>query len=529
MLDGLKNIYNVDIAPYDWQEDVKNHINSNVCIIAPTGAGKTIAAYNWAFSDIENYHRVIFTAPIKALSNERYLELKKSYGRSAVGILTGDVKINPKAKILCVTQEIYTNHLAVIPHQKVIIDEVHYMFQDQNRSRAYVDGIYKTNKNSKLMLLSATINRSVVDYFSKVAKRPFVSIYVNERPIPLYFSGQASYRKIFEMSPAIVFVFSMRGVETLAKEFFWESKYNLDKEKLDELNYYAEKYRVSSNILGFAKRGIGMYSGSMLYKEKIFVEKLFRKGIIKVVVGTDALALGVNFPAKTVVFGQLSKYYDGPISKREFLQMAGRAGRPNLHDAGYAMWMNTAFESNFDSTGKLYNILLSKPLEKETLLIQPDYKSIFNKIQFNKLNDKKAVSRVVKKEIKFIKDFLLIDFEPKKYLKQIKKQIEKSIVSVSQWIKTEEDYQLFKDIYFSEFNIEINLFATKSFIENGYVDAIDFYNRHATGDSQRDMLQFLRFYKNISPKKYKVKDLNKFVQKIKEMDEFVLDPDAITD
>lgn len=86
-------------------------------------------------------------------------------------------------------------------------------------------------------------------------------------------------------------------------------------------------------------RGVGMYFGSMLPKEKLLVEMAFRERIIDVVAGTDALSLGVNLPAETVVFGQMAKFIDGPLTKNEFMQMAGRAGRKGFFDTGYVSYI----------------------------------------------------------------------------------------------------------------------------------------------------------------------------------------------
>ncbi|MGC8853225.1 MAG: DEAD/DEAH box helicase [Hydrogenobacter sp.] len=79
----MENLYGKKIKLYDWQKEVNPAEDSFV--IAPTGAGKSIAAYRWAFDDSDK--KVIFTAPIKALSNERYLELKRIY-KDKVGLET---------------------------------------------------------------------------------------------------------------------------------------------------------------------------------------------------------------------------------------------------------------------------------------------------------------------------------------------------------------------------------------------------------------------------------------------------------
>jgi len=197
------NIYGREINPFDWQEEAKNY--KDLLIIAPTGAGKTVAAYNWAFND--KSERVIFTAPIKALSNERYLELKKA--KKDVGILTGDVKINENAKILCMTQEIYTNHFAHLPNQKVIIDEVHYMFQDPYRARAYAEGLHRTSKDSNILLLSATITRQAVVYFEKITQRILDVIEIKERPVETKYVGRIPFENLIDYQPALIFIFSL--------------------------------------------------------------------------------------------------------------------------------------------------------------------------------------------------------------------------------------------------------------------------------------------------------------------------------
>ncbi|MBQ2617114.1 MAG: DEAD/DEAH box helicase, partial [Synergistaceae bacterium] len=100
---------------YDWQLRAYNHIkDSNAVLSAPTGSGKTLVSYLWAgllnlngeINPNPDASRIIFTAPIKALSNERYLDLRKM--GFDVGIETGDFKRNEGASIICCTQEIYT-------------------------------------------------------------------------------------------------------------------------------------------------------------------------------------------------------------------------------------------------------------------------------------------------------------------------------------------------------------------------------------------------------------------------------------
>ena len=159
---------------YDWQIEAFNNIKDNNAVLsAPTGSGKTIVAYLWAgllsldgqVNQPENT-RIIFTAPIKALSNERYMDLRRM--GLDVGIETGDFKRNEGARIICCTQEIYTMKYAKIPDQKLIVDEFHYIFSDSDRARTYIDGLKNTNYDTQILVMSATLGgvQNVGEYLS---------------------------------------------------------------------------------------------------------------------------------------------------------------------------------------------------------------------------------------------------------------------------------------------------------------------------------------------------------------------------
>jgi superfamily II RNA helicase len=531
-----KNIYGKKITPFDWQVEAKNH--KDLLIIAPTGAGKTIAAYNWAFKSNKEAGRIIFTAPIKALSNERYIELK-SAGKD-VGILTGDVKINENAKILCMTQEIYTNHFAHLPNQKVVIDEIHYMFQDSYRARAYAEGLYKTSKDSDILLLSATITKEAVKYFEKITQRKLDIIEIKEKPVKTEYIGRIPFEKLVDYQPAIIFVFSFRGITGIAEDLanYNEEINNLPtEEQLQEILDLAEKYKINdASLIELAKRNIGIYHGSLKYKEKIFTEILFRKNLIKFIIGTDALALGVNFPSKSVVFAQLAKYYDGPISKREFLQMSGRAGRLGLWDIGYVGFTDTPYEAFGYETEDLYYTLLEKPLEPEIIVVAPSYKLIIRQLSLKDLiENTEKVKEVIKEEVESISKLSSKEMS-KKDEEELQKDIENEIKRLTKTIMhknniedAEKIYKIFQDIYFDEFDPYTNLYIAEEIYKNNYqVKCIEIYDHFTEKDTQREKLQFLKFFKGLTrSEKYKVIGLNEFEELIKEEDEFVLDPEKI--
>lgn len=152
-----------------------------------------------------------------------------------------------------------------------------------------------------------------------------------------------------------MFVFSRRGVEGLAYNITSHRK-KLSIDRIKRLKELAKIFLVE-DIPDTYLYGVGVYYGSMLPKMKLFTETAFREQTLDVVVGTDALALGVNLPAETVVFAQLAKYYDGPITPNEFWQMTGRAGRKGYFDTGYVRYMYSDYESYEYDTGELFDYL----------------------------------------------------------------------------------------------------------------------------------------------------------------------------
>jgi superfamily II RNA helicase len=352
---------------------------------APTGSGKTLVAYLWAGIMDEDGRpvypqggRIIFTAPIKALSNERYLDLRKL--GFDVGIETGDFKKNEGASIICCTQEIYTLKYASVPGQKLIVDEFHYIFDDPDRARAYIDGIRSACESTLILVMSATLGgaSAVSKYLETVTGRVFILYENKKRETRLIYTPEKP-ALIDHLKDALVFLFSQKGVMELA---FMASKARKKispegRNRLQELAKILEVPKIQPPLFS----GVGIYHGSMLPKEKLLVERAFRERIIDVVCGTSALALGVNLPARTTVFAQLVNYHsDRPISKNEFSQMAGRAGRKGLFDPGYATWLlNSPFERRGFSTREVFRELMDAPPEPASIILRPSIGRLLRK------------------------------------------------------------------------------------------------------------------------------------------------------
>ena len=385
--DLMSDFNDKDYSKYDikadsdfrWQKKCFESISNedNVILSSPTGSGKTRVFLEWA--DLKKERPIIITSPIKALSNQRYRELvEKGY---KVALETGDVKNIPEDyDYLCCTQEIYTNKYIDKENVTVIFDEFHYIFENPDRARAYVDGLHKS-KAKNLLLCSATFGniKEFEKYIEKISGRKFYVFENHERITDMHFGGDIELHNI---ENALVIAFSKDGIDR-AVELLRTVRDKQSPEIIEKIKILSEKYKVSGDrVLKDLFFGIAKYHGAMLPKQKMFIEKCFEDGLIDTVVGTDALALGVNFPIENVVFAQLAKYYEGPISKNLFDQLSGRAGRKGYFDKGnvyYSSQLGMMIECRDYKVGDLYEKNLQKKNESISIELTPRIKDILDK------------------------------------------------------------------------------------------------------------------------------------------------------
>ncbi|XP_050209869.1 DExH-box ATP-dependent RNA helicase DExH9 [Mercurialis annua] len=389
----------------------------SVMVSAHTSAGKTVVALYAIAMSLKNQQRVIYTSPIKALSNQKYREFKEEF--SDVGLMTGDVTIEPNASCLVMTTEIwrsmqYKGSEITREVAWVIFDEVHYM-RDRERGVVWEESIVMAPKNSRFVFLSATVPnaKEFADWVAKVHQQPCHIVYTDYRPTPLQhyiFPAGAdglylvvddkgkfredSFQKavnalvpksegekkrengkwqkglvvgklgeesdIFKMvkmiiqrqyDPVILFSFSKRECEFLAMQMA-KMDLNEDDEKanietifwsaMDMLSDDDKKLPQVSNMLPLLKRGIGVHHSGLLPILKEVIEILFQEGLIKCLFATETFSIGLNMPAKTVVFTNVRKF-DGDkfrwLSSGEYIQMSGRAGRRGIDDRGVCILM----------------------------------------------------------------------------------------------------------------------------------------------------------------------------------------------
>ncbi|KAL0127508.1 hypothetical protein PUN28_003056 [Cardiocondyla obscurior] len=389
--------------------------NQSVLVSAHTSAGKTVVAEYAIACSLRDKQRVIYTTPIKALSNQKYREFHEEF--KDVGLITGDVTINPTASVLIMTTEILRNMLyrgSEVMREVgwVIFDEIHYM-RDKERGVVWEETLILLPDNVHYVFLSATIPnaRQFAEWVAHLHNQPCHVVSTDYRPTPLQHyifpvggdgihlvvdetgqfkeenfnramaclqnmgdaskgdtkgrkggmrptnSGQTNIFKMVKMimernfAPVIIFSFSKKDCEVYAMQMAKLDLNTLDEKKLvdevfnnaiDVLNEEDKKLPQVMNLLPLLRRGIGIHHGGLLPILKETVEILFGEGLIKALFATETFAMGLNMPARTVLFTAPRKF-DGKdfrwITSGEYIQMSGRAGRRGLDDKGIVILM----------------------------------------------------------------------------------------------------------------------------------------------------------------------------------------------
>ena len=160
----------------------------SVLVSAPTGAGKTLIAEFAISRALAAQRRVIYTTPLKALSNQKYADFVRQFGQESVGILTGDVKVNSAAPVLVMTTEILRNLLFTERPQDIataVLDECHFL-GDEGRGTVWEEIIINAPPGMQLVGLSATVSNvhEIAAWISEV-HRPIRPIIHTVRPVPL--------------------------------------------------------------------------------------------------------------------------------------------------------------------------------------------------------------------------------------------------------------------------------------------------------------------------------------------------------
>jgi len=210
----------------------------SVMVAAPTGTGKTVVAEFGIFQAYSNRKRIFYTTPIKALSNQKFKDLREQYG-DAVGLLTGDIIENPNGHIIVMTTEVLRNMLLQTPEDFthttcVVFDEIHYL-ADSERGTTWEESIILCPKNVQLVCLSATItNAPEVAAWISQTHRPTKLITHTTRSVPLalYYFLDGKLNLVINKEGKQVSNF--KGVGGEAKRNFRSKLSNTNNPDLDE-------------------------------------------------------------------------------------------------------------------------------------------------------------------------------------------------------------------------------------------------------------------------------------------------------
>ena len=380
----------------------------NVLVGAPTGAGKTLVAEYAIEEAVARKRRCIYTSPIKALSNQKFRDFKAQ--GIDVGLLTGDVTLNPRAQVLIMTTEILRNAIFENPRELddvefAVFDEVHYL-DDLLRGSVWEESLIFAPPSMRFICLSATVPNifELGKWLAEIRPHPIEVVESKVRPVPLQHRVWSLAGEVGEVDdvdrlrrdaraagggggrgrrgggrrggrderrggprprfedpalaterlldvvqdrgelPVLVFAFSRKDCERLARR---NARRDLltPKERNDMLalqkellaSFALDERELQGELLTMGRRGLGFHHAGVLPIHKELVERMFTSGLLKMLFTTETFALGINMPARTVVFHSLSKF-DGIemnwLRCREYLQMAGRAGRQGIDDEG---------------------------------------------------------------------------------------------------------------------------------------------------------------------------------------------------
>lgn len=443
--------YKFEFKLDDFQKEALDYITEgkSVVVCAPTGAGKTCIAQMAIHKALDEGKRIFYTTPLKALSNQKYMDFSSKYGQDKVGLLTGDTSVNRNAQIVVMTTEVFRNMLygtnfgSVSDNLKevryVVLDEVHYM-NDEQRGTVWEESIIYCPTNVQIIALSATVANSqqLTDWINTVHSKTEL-VYTDFRPVPLrYFYYDSS--KPFDILPLLTPEGKLNKKikpESKAKHFSKRGKmpqrqvakdvvsilhqknmlpaiyFTFSRKKCDEqmekcsglclttpqeqkeirkiVDEYLEQnpYLYNNKHIEYILCGVASHHAGLLPGWKVLVEKLFQKGLIKVVFATETLAAGINMPARSTVISAVSKRTDTGhrmLTPSEFLQMSGRAGRRGMDEIGYVTVVGTAFQSPEEVADLVTSD--ANPLESRFC---PTYSMVLNLLQRFSLDEAKEL------------------------------------------------------------------------------------------------------------------------------------------
>jgi ATP-dependent RNA helicase HelY len=411
-----------------------------VLVSAPTSSGKTVVAEYAIFRALQEGSKVIYTTPLKALSNQKYHDFVREYGEATVGLVTGENTINDEAPVVVMTTEILRNliyedlkRLDMVRY--VVLDEVHYI-DDFPRGSVWEEIVIQAPTTMKMVGLSATIGnfKDIADWMAE-NRGGMETVFHDVRPVelklwlamhnrffPLFKSDgaidqrtwskaaeeeEASYRvggfsrlpsndllqvieelKRLDILPAIYFIFSRRGCREALQRCSYheldlttaEEKEAIDRvaaERLQGLKDRDEESLFRRMVdARLLRRGLAEHHAGLLPYHKEMVEELFQRGLIKVVFATETLSLGINMPARGVVVSSFTKFDGANFSNLTTGELTQLMGRAGRRGIDVIGHGVILKESDVE-VGTIYEVAMGPTLVVESKFL-PSYNMALN-------------------------------------------------------------------------------------------------------------------------------------------------------
>jgi superfamily II RNA helicase len=381
ILKGIGDAPQAPFVPAPFQHAALEALErGDVLVSAPTGSGKTwiaereIARLLEMRGDTNAPGRIWYTAPLKALSNQKFRRFQALYGADAVGLLTGERRVNPRAPVLVATTEILRNVLYDAPEndspEVAVVDEAHYL-ADPERGTAWEEIILLAPRSTRLLLLSATVPNTddIATWMGTVRGRAPEVITLDTRPVPLAFlladgsghllapnprhvrsrhrhprwlSTVADNLIQHHLTPAILFFPSRRECDEAARLLGSHPAPGEDERARRLREWTARVPELAGHPLLAALRrgGVAPHHAGHLTAWRMCVEEMLEAGLVRLVCATTTLAAGLDVPARTVLLSTLHRHGPAgpePLTPTEFHQMTGRAGRRGRDTLGVAV------------------------------------------------------------------------------------------------------------------------------------------------------------------------------------------------
>lgn len=376
---------------YPYQEDALLawfETEEGVMVTVPTGMGKTLIAEAAVFEALQAGTRLYYTTPLISLTEQKLHDFQDraeewGFRREDVGLVTGNRRVNPEARILIVVAEILLNHLLTADDRlsrvsAVVMDEFHF-FNDPERGIVWELSLVLLPESIRLMLLSATVGNAV-DFLrwlrtehgrslrwvqSGERRVPLEHVWVSDKLLTEQLPAMVSENDADNRAPALVFCFNRDGCWETAERLkglkLISSATRQEIEKHVNPEYFSEG--AGPKLRQMLIRGVGVHHAGVLPRHKKVVEDLFLRKLIPYVICTETLAAGVNLPARSVILSTLLK---GKRGNKKLLapsaahQMFGRAGRPQFDTRGYAYALAHEDDIKIDKWRKKYDQLDAK-------------------------------------------------------------------------------------------------------------------------------------------------------------------------